>query len=96
MPRYDAMRRILPTVYALILLIPCSAIDAFSQSVPLIDGPPAPIAPEVITRDASGKATVRAIKLTAPLRVDGTLDEAVYTQESRSAISCRWPRSTAP
>lgn len=43
--------------------------------------PPAPIAPEVITRDPSGQATVRAIKLTTPLRLDGVLDDEVYTRE---------------
>ena len=42
------------------------------------DGPPAPVPPAVVTRDASGRATIRAIRLTAPLRVDGQLDEAVY------------------
>jgi len=41
-------------------------------------GPPAPAAPAVVTRDAEGKATVRAVRLTAPLRVDGRLDESVY------------------
>jgi hypothetical protein len=46
-----------------------------------IDGPPAPIAPEVITRVASGQATVRAIKLSAPLKLDGVLDEDVYARE---------------
>jgi hypothetical protein len=46
------------------------------------NAPPAPIAPAVITRDAStGQATVRAIKLTAPLVVDGKLDEDVYQRE---------------
>jgi hypothetical protein len=44
----------------------------------VIDGPPPPVAPETISRDASGRATVRAIHLTAPLRVDGRLDEEVY------------------
>ena len=48
---------------------------------PVIDGPPAPVAPDVITRAASGQATVRAIKLTAPLRLDGVLDEEVYSTE---------------
>ena len=43
-----------------------------------IDGPPAPIPPEVITRDDAGRATVRAIKLTEPLELDGELDEAIY------------------
>jgi hypothetical protein len=44
-----------------------------------IDGPPAPVAPATISRDANGKATVRAIRLLAPLDVDGALDESVYT-----------------
>ena len=56
------------------------AVTADAQS-PSIDGPPAPVAPEVITRAANGQATVRAIKLTAPLKVDGVLDEDVYARE---------------
>jgi hypothetical protein len=43
--------------------------------------PRAPEPPAVITRDATGQATVRAIKLTAPLTVDGRLDEDVYRRE---------------
>ena len=38
-------------------------------------------APEVISRDDEGHATVRAIKLAAPLRVDGKLDEEIYQRE---------------
>ena len=41
----------------------------------------APVPPAVITRDASGHATVRAIRLTSPLTVDGRLDEEVYRSE---------------
>jgi hypothetical protein len=52
-----------------------------AQVTTVIDGPPAPVAPEVITRNAAGQATVRAIKLTAPLKVDGQLDEEVYARE---------------
>lgn len=52
-----------------------------AQSATPISGPAAPVAPAVITRDASGQATVRAIKLTAPLRLDGVLDEDVYSRE---------------
>src|SRR4029079_3933362 len=33
------------------------------------------------TRAASGQATVPAIKLTAPLKVDGVLDDDVYSSE---------------
>jgi uncharacterized membrane protein YgcG len=44
----------------------------------VLDGPDAPVPPAVITRDEAGRATVRAIRLTEPLHVDGKLDEAVY------------------
>ena len=43
----------------------------------VIDGPSAPVAPEVITRDG-GQATMRAIRLLAGIEVDGRLDEPVY------------------
>ena len=43
-----------------------------------IDGPPPPIAPEVVTRDEQGGTTVRAIKLVEGIRLDGQLDEEVY------------------
>ena len=43
-----------------------------------IDGPPPPIAPEVITRDEEGRVTMRAIRLGQPLTLDGLLDEPVY------------------
>ena len=43
----------------------------------VIDGPPAPVAPAMITRDG-GQATMRAIRLLAGIEVDGRLDEPVY------------------
>ena len=43
-----------------------------------IHGPPPPVAPEVVARDASGRVTMRAIRLDAPLELDGQLDERVY------------------
>ena len=46
----------------------------------LIDGPPPPVAPAVMNRDAAGRTTVRAIKLTTGIRIDGALDEAVYQE----------------
>ena len=42
------------------------------------DGPPPPVAPAVISRDESGRATIRAVRLTTPLRLDGRLDEPFY------------------
>jgi hypothetical protein len=41
-------------------------------------GPAAPLAPEVFAADEAGRITLRATRLTAPLEVDGALDEAVY------------------
>jgi Domain of unknown function (DUF5916) len=43
-----------------------------------IDGPSPPVWPDIITRDESGRATLRAVRLTSPLRVDGHLDEEIY------------------
>jgi hypothetical protein len=51
----------------------------------VVDGPPPPVAPAVVARDQDGRATVRAIALDRPLRVDGVLDEDVY--ESIPSIS---------
>ena len=44
----------------------------------VLDRPPPPRPPEVIARDAQGRATVRAVKLATGLRLDGRLDEPVY------------------
>ena len=44
----------------------------------VLDGPPPPVPPAVITRDQAGRVTMRAIRLDAPLRLDGQLEEAVY------------------
>jgi len=60
------------------------------------DGPPAPVAPEVVTRDGEGRATVRAVPLTAPLRIDGALDEALYNGPSISGFVQVEPSLGAP
>jgi hypothetical protein len=36
--------------------------------------------PDAFSRDAEGRATIRAFRLSEPLRVDGVLDEAIYAQ----------------
>ncbi len=57
-----------------------TAAPSASAAPPLgfIDGPPAPDAPATLARDAAGRATVRAVRLDAPLDVDGSLDEPAY------------------
>ena len=68
-----------------------------APSSPTIDGPPAPVAPEVITRTSTGQATVRAIRLTAPLKVDGRLDETAWSLATPvSAFTQRDPNAGAP
>ena len=45
--------------------------------------PPPPLAPDVLMRDESGQhATVRAIHLTQPLRIDGQLDDVLYKEQA--------------
>ena len=53
----------------LLVTVPVAAVAQVADADPVhaIDGPPAPVPPATITRDASGQATVRAIKLLAPL-----------------------------
>ena len=59
-----------------------TAAPAAAQQATVIDRPPAPVAPAVVSRVSAGQATVRAIKLSAPLTLDGVLDEAVYAKEA--------------
>ena len=54
------------------------AWPAGAQELPAYGGPPPPTLPETVSRDADGRVTVRAVRLTAPLRIDGQLDEAIY------------------
>lgn len=46
----------------------------------VLDGPPAPVPPEVVNRDGQGRATMRAIRLKEPLVVDGQLEEPLYRE----------------
>ena len=43
-----------------------------------IDGPPPPVPPAVVARDAAGRVTLRAVRVDTPPRIDGRLDEPVY------------------
>ena len=70
-----------------ILTMPVSgqSPDALSDAPELgvvIDGPPPPVPPAVVSRDAEGRVTLRAIRLDGPLTVDGRLDEEIYRRVS--------------
>ena len=56
-----------------------TALVATVSSSLFAQQPPAPVAPAVITRNEAKQATVRAVKLAEPLRIDGRLDEAIYS-----------------
>ncbi len=89
-------RRGLTTAFALWLSLTARSAVAQTQTT-TIDGPPAPVAPAVVSRDESGRATVRAIRLTEPLHLDGKLDEDVYrTSQSVSDFVQQVPREGAP
>ena len=34
--------------------------------------------PAVISRDTAGRATIRAVRVTEPMKIDGRLDERLY------------------
>lgn len=52
--------------------------DDVTLSAESIEGPAAPQAPEVMSRDSEGRVTLRAVRLDAELTVDGRLEEAFY------------------
>jgi hypothetical protein len=62
------------------------------------DGPAPPLPPQVITRSADGsRATLRAVRITSPLKIDGKLDEPVYqTVASISDFIQQEPQEGAP
>jgi hypothetical protein len=58
-----------------------AAADESTSTLSLyVDAPAPPVAPDVIRRDGEGRATVRAVRVTQPLRIDGALDEALYRE----------------
>ena len=68
----------LRVIILILLLTPVASALAQSSGTPIILGPAAPIAPAVITRDATGRATLRTMRTPSPLNFDGRLDEAFY------------------
>ena len=67
-------------LYALVALV-AVPVESRGQAL-VIDGPPPPQAPEVVSRNAEGRATIRAVRVASPIRIDGVLDELLYTTVS--------------
>ncbi|MBM3779783.1 MAG: carbohydrate binding family 9 domain-containing protein, partial [Acidimicrobiia bacterium] len=62
-----------------------------------IDGPAPPAPPDVIARDPDGRATIRAVRVTTPIRLDGVLDEAIYDEvHAISGFIQQEPRAGEP
>ena len=60
---------------------PPTGASAPSLTLSLVpDAPSVPVAPATISRDAEGRATVRAVRVQQPLRIDGALDESHYRE----------------
>ena len=62
--------------WALLAPVLAAAQEGLSSDHTL--NPPPPAAPATVARTAQGRATVRAIRLDAPLDLDGVLDEAAH------------------
>ncbi|MGH9254518.1 MAG: DUF5916 domain-containing protein [Vicinamibacterales bacterium] len=65
-------------VCALLLATGVVPVTAQAPGAPADAGPPPPVAPETVTRDERGRASVRAVRINEPLRLDGRLDDEVY------------------
>jgi hypothetical protein len=55
-----------------------ASVDRQMADASAIDGPPAPVSPDVVVRDELGRATVRAVRIDQALRIDGRIDEEPY------------------
>ena len=57
-----------------------SGQSASQAKEPTHAGPAAPTPPQTVARDEEGRTTIRTIRLLAPLKIDGRLDELIYTE----------------
>jgi hypothetical protein len=70
---------------------------ASARAPSTIDGPAPPVAPEVMARDDAGRVTVRAVRLSEPLQIDGKLEESVYrTVPAISGFTQQEPHAGEP
>lgn len=65
---------------SLILPAIAAAQSPADTSAPTLFGPPPPVAPAISVRDEQGHLTMRAVRITKPLTLDGRLDDEVYAQ----------------
>src|SRR5688572_18572936 len=70
----------LPLVSAALLAAGLAGPAAAQTGLDRPDGAAAQLAPATVTHDERGRATVRAVRIAEPLRLDGRLDEEVYRE----------------
>src|SRR4051812_30148039 len=56
-----------------------AASPILAQGTGVGGGGAAPSSAPTVTRDERGRATIRAVRITTPLHLDGKLDEEIYT-----------------
>ena len=74
------------TLSVLSFLLPCATTassqalsDNTDEEIALqLNGAEAPVLPVTVRRESDGRVTTRAVRLDAPLRIDGQLDEPLY------------------
>jgi hypothetical protein len=71
-------RAALVAVFCLVAAVPSEARQAPPPGA--AGAPVAPTLPETLLREESGLVTVRAVRVTSPLRLDGQLDEPFYRE----------------
>ena len=64
--------------WPLLLCLLVTATATAQERPPSFDGAPTPQLSATVSRDDKARVTVRAVRLTAPLRIDGDLDEELY------------------
>ena len=77
-PKCIVALAVLPVLAALTPAVATAQQPPARPDVAIVQGPPPPTLPDTISRDDQGHATVRAVRVTTPMRVDGKLDEAIY------------------
>ena len=78
-PNPDAGRVPSPTSTALARATGASAAPVLSRGLALIpSAPPPPVPPATASRNAAGQVTVRAVRLTGGIALDGVLEEEIY------------------
>ena len=94
------MRMPLSSIVSILLVLTTVAPAARAQAVgagdPRVDPPPPPL-PAIFVRGEDGRSTIRAVRISEPLTLDGRLDEAAYTlTRPASGFIQQEPDSGAP